>query len=75
MIFRRTVFVNLLTMFLLLIGTTGYVGADVRNGAGIGLLNMPVDKYKKIVKDEKTVLEGLKKLLELAFMKNERKKH
>ncbi len=65
MIFRRTVFVNLLTMFLLLVGTTGYVGADVRNGAGTGLLNMPVDKYKRIVNYEKTVLEGLKKLLEL----------
>ena len=65
MIFRRTVFVNLLTMFLLLVGTTGYVGADVRNGAGTGLLNMSVDEYKKMVNDEKTVLEGLKKLLEL----------
>ena len=63
--FKNTVFVNLLTMFLLLVGTTGYVGADVRNGAGTGLLNMPVDEYKKMVNDEKTVLEGLKKLLEL----------
>ena len=53
------VFVNLLTMFLLLVGTSGYVGA------GTGLLNMPVGEYKKMINDEKTVLEGLKKLLEL----------
>jgi len=59
------VFVNLLALFLLLVGTTGYVGADVRNDAGAELLIMPVDKYKKMVNNEKTVLEGLKKLLEL----------
>lgn len=63
--FKRTFFVNLLTMFLLLVGTTGYVGADVKNDAGVELLNVPVDKYKKMVDDERTVLEGLKKLYEL----------
>jgi TolA-binding protein len=52
-------------MFLLLVGTTGYVGAGVQNGADTGLLNVPVDKYKKMVDNERTVLEGLKKLLEL----------
>lgn len=62
--FKRTVFVNLLTMFLLLVGTTGYAGADVRNGTGT-VLDMPVDEYKKMINDEKTVLNGLKRLLEL----------
>lgn len=62
--FKRMVFVNLLTMFLLLVGTTGYAGADVRNGTGT-VLDMPVDEYKKMINDEKTVLNGLKRLLEL----------
>ena len=63
--FKNTVFVNLLTIFLLLVGTTGYVGADVRNGSGTGLLNMSVDEYREMITDEKTVLEGLKRLFEL----------
>ncbi|MFQ5685523.1 MAG: tetratricopeptide repeat protein [Candidatus Scalindua sp.] len=65
MIYKRTVLMNLLTIFLLLAGATRYVGADVRNGAGPGLINMPVDKYKEMVNNEKTVLVGLKKLFEL----------
>ncbi len=63
--FRNTILVNLLTMFLLLVGTTGYIRADERNGAGTGLLNMSVGEYKYMLTNERTVLEGLKKLLEL----------
>ncbi|MBS1258746.1 MAG: Cell division coordinator CpoB [Candidatus Scalindua arabica] len=61
---RRT-FMNILTIFLLLVGTTGYVDADVQNDAGAKLLNVPVNKFKKMVDNERTVLAGLKKLLEL----------
>ncbi len=44
---------------------TGNVEADERNMKDISSLNLSLDEYKEEVENERTILEGLKKLLEI----------
>ncbi len=52
-------------MFSFLIFITKYTQADEYSDKEAGLLNISLDEYKEKVIDEKKILDGLKKLLEI----------
>ncbi len=65
MVLRRTIIVFILTLFSFLIFITKYTQADEYSDKEAGLLNISLDEYKEKVIDEKKILDGLKKLLEI----------
>jgi TolA-binding protein len=63
--FKNTALVYLLMMFSILNFTSGYINADEQSEKEARLLNLSLDEYKEKVADERKILEGLKKLLEI----------
>jgi TolA-binding protein len=64
-IFKCAILVSLSMIFSALIFTSGYLEADEQSVKESKLSNSPLDEYKKSFDDEKTILAGLKKLLEI----------
>lgn len=65
MIFKHTVLLYLLMIFSILNFTSGYIEADEQSEREARLLNLSLDEYEERVADERKILEGLKKLLEI----------
>jgi tetratricopeptide (TPR) repeat protein len=65
MVLRRSIIVFALIIFSLSVFVVKYSEADGQSGKESGLLNMSLDEYKEKVIDEKKILDGLKKLLEI----------
>ena len=63
--FKNTALVYLLMIFFILNFTSGYIEADEQSEKEARLLNLSLDEYKEKVADERKILEGLKKLLEI----------
>ena len=64
-IFRCAIPVCLSMIFSALIFTSGYLEAEEKSAKESKLSNSSLDEYKKSFNDEKTILAGLKKLLEI----------
>ncbi len=65
MICKYTALVYLLTMFSILNFTAGYIKAGEQSEKEAQLLNISLGEYRQRVVDEKRILAGLRKLLEL----------
>ncbi|MGQ3685448.1 MAG: tetratricopeptide repeat protein [Candidatus Loosdrechtia sp.] len=70
MICKHIACVSILIVSLFTVFLSGCLEAAERDGEGTELLNILIDKYEKRMVDERTVLEGLKKLFELKHSKN-----
>ncbi|MCR4288763.1 MAG: tetratricopeptide repeat protein [Candidatus Scalindua sp.] len=64
-IFKCTILVYLTMIFSIFNFSSGYIEADEQSVKENKLLNSSLDEYKKSFADERTILEGLKKLLEI----------
>ena len=62
---RRTIFVFILMIFYSMIFMVKHIEADEHSDKEARLLKMTLDEYKEKVIDEKKILDGLKKLLEI----------
>ncbi len=65
MIFKFTTLVYLSVIFVVFNFTSGYIDADEQSVKETRLMDSSLDEYKKSFADEKTILDGLKKLLEI----------